>query len=192
MNTSGARPQLDLFRVTDCDNAAGTDGHGPGSRPRTRRSPDASHLAESLETTAQRLEESGDYQILRRLKPRPVLANWSHDDRRPGQKIAIILDTETTGLDHRQHEIIELGMVMFTYTDDGIQDVVGVFDELREPSEPISSEITRITSITDAMVKGRSIDPDAVADFVAPADIARRSGWDLRDNLDERSGAAAM
>ena len=109
--------------------------------------------------------------ILRRLKPRPVLANWSCDYRRPGQKIGIILDTETTGLDHRQHEIIELGMVMFTYTDDGIQDVVGVFDELREPSEPISPEISRITGITDAMVKGRSIDPDAVADFIAPADL---------------------
>ena len=124
-----------------------------------------------METTVQRLEETGDYRILRRLKPRPVLANWSCDDRRPGQKIGIILDTETTGLDHRQHEIIELGMVMFTYTDDGIQDVVGVFDELREPSEPISPEISRITGITDAMVKGRSIDPDAVADFVAPADL---------------------
>ena len=53
-------------------------------------------------------------------------------------------------MDHRQHEIIELGMVMFTYTNDGIQDVVGVFDELRESSERISPEISRIGHHLDA------------------------------------------
>nr|WP_246218024.1 3'-5' exonuclease [Jiella pacifica] len=89
----------------------------------------------------------------------------------PGEKIGIILDTETTGLDYRRHEIIELGMVMFTYGAEGIRDVVGVFDELREPGEPIAPDITRITGITDDMVAGQSIDPAAVADFVAPADL---------------------
>ena len=82
----------------------------------------------------------------------------------PGEKIGIILDTETTGLDYRRHEIIELGMVMFTYGAEGIRDVVGVFDELREPGEPIAPDITRITGITDDMVAGQSIDPAAAHD----------------------------
>ena len=113
---------------------------------------------------------TGNYRVLRKLTPRPLARNWQTGALRPGEKIGIVLDTETTGLDHRRHEIIELGVVMFTYTEEGIRDVVGIFDELREPGEPIAPEITRITGITDEIVTGQSIDPAAVADFIAPAD----------------------
>ena len=62
------------------------------------------------EAAARMLEATGDYRVLRRLQPRPVIVS-----RLPceGEKIAIILDTETTGLDHTRDEVIELGMVAF-------------------------------------------------------------------------------
>lgn len=123
------------------------------------------------EAMARQLEATGNYRVLRRLEPRPVLSGWTPAMKRPGEKIGVILDTETTGLDASIDEIIELGMVMFTYGADGIGDVVSVFSRLREPARPISPQITRITGITDEMVTGKTIDPAEVAAFVAPADL---------------------
>lgn len=121
------------------------------------------------EAMAERLARTGRYRILRQLLPRPVLA--PSPVPRAGQKIGIVLDTETTGLDHGKDEIIELGMVAFHYDEAGIGDVAGVYSALHQPCEPISPEITRITGITDAMVAGQALDLDAVAAFVAPADL---------------------
>lgn len=115
-----------------------------------------------------KLEESGRYRIQRQLVPRPIVENYAVI---PGRSVGIILDTETTGLDHRKDEIIELGMVAFTYDAGGIHDVIAVFSELREPSVEISVEITRITGITQDMVAGRNIDADAVSAFIAGADL---------------------
>ncbi|ALN75320.1 3'-5' exonuclease [Aureimonas sp. AU20] len=126
------------------------------------------------EALAARLEETGRYRVLRKLEPRPVLPNrWPPANRVPGgwPRLGIILDTETTGLDHAEHEVIELGMVAFTYDEAGVRDVVGVFSALQAPSKPITAEITRITGITDEMVAGQHIDLDAVRRFVEPADL---------------------
>lgn len=128
------------------------------------------------------LEDSGNYRVLRRLVPRPVIGRdkLASDDRAKDQKLGLILDTETTGLDHRADEIIELGMVLFSYNNSGIGEVIDVFSALREPAKPISPEITRITGITAEMVLGQSIDPDAVARFIEPADciIAHNAKFD--------------
>jgi DNA polymerase-3 subunit epsilon len=123
----------------------------------------------NFEAAADALEASGQYRILRRLLPRPVVTLRIAI---PGEKLAIIVDTETTGLDHTRDEVFELGMVAFLYNEDGrIGDVVGTFNALREPSIPISSEITRITGITPGMVKGQTINLDAVEDFLQPANL---------------------
>lgn len=121
------------------------------------------------EAMAERLAQTGRYRILRQLLPRPVSADWPLPCA--GQKLGIILDTETTGLDHGKDEIIELGMVAFLYDDLGIGEVVGVYNALHQPSQPISAEIIRITGITDDMVAGQALDLDAIAAFVAPADL---------------------
>jgi DNA polymerase-3 subunit epsilon len=68
------------------------------------------------ETAAGMLEATGDYRVLRRLQPRPVVVSRAP---RQGEGIAIILDTETTGLDHTQDEVIELGIVAFVYDEEG-------------------------------------------------------------------------
>jgi len=130
----------------------------------------AFHLAPAdFESAAHALEASGQYRILRRLQPRPVA---TAREANPRQKLAVIVDTETTGLDHTRDEVIEIGMVAFSYDEDGsIGDVVGTFNALREPSVPITPEITRLTGITSEMVKGHTIELDAVEAFIQPAHL---------------------
>lgn len=89
-----------------------------------------------------------------------------------GEKMGVIADVETTGPDHTKDEIIELGMVKFTYNDEGkLLRVLDTFSELRQPKSPIPAEITRLTGITDDMVAGKSIDIDAVERFISGASI---------------------
>ncbi|MGJ5222372.1 exonuclease domain-containing protein, partial [Bradyrhizobium oligotrophicum] len=98
-------------------------------------------------------------------------------------RTAVLLDTETTGLDHSRDEIIELGMLSFDYTREGrIVGVRSVLSAFHEPSRPISAEVTVLTGITDEMVTGQRIDPDAVSAFVAGAAIviAHNAAFDRR------------
>jgi DNA polymerase-3 subunit epsilon len=130
-----------------------------------------------LEAAAAALDASGDYRVLRRLKPREEIA----EDDGATKKLAIILDVETTGLDQASDEIIELGMLKFSYGSDGrIYRVVDTFSALRQPRIPIPAEITRLTGITADMVAGKSIDADEVDEFVADAVliIAHNAGFD--------------
>ncbi|WAJ28407.1 3'-5' exonuclease [Antarcticirhabdus aurantiaca] len=123
------------------------------------------------EALARRLERTGRFRVLRRLEPRP--AGLPAGSLPPaGMRVGVVLDTETTGLDRRTDEVVEIGMVSFTFDEDfRIHDVVDVFGGLREPSIPMPPEVTRLTGITPEMLAGRSVDARAVADFVAPASI---------------------
>jgi len=72
-------------------------------------------------------------------------------------------------------------MTPFSYGLDG--SVFGVgdsFQGLRQPSEPISPEITAITGITNEMLAGQVIDAEEVAKFAAPVSlvIAHNAAFD--------------
>jgi DNA polymerase-3 subunit epsilon len=164
----GMRGQADLF--LDYDAPQGLIETVPVNEIVIKaRQRSESFKAPDHETAARMLEATGDYRVLRRLQPRPIVVS---SVRRQGEKIAVIVDTETTGLDHTRNEVIELGMVAFTYDEDGrIGDVIGTFNALREPSVPISSEITRLTGITPEMVAGQVLDLEAVERFIAPAEL---------------------
>lgn len=93
----------------------------------------------------------------------------------------LILDTEATGLNHRKDEIIEIGVVAFTFDEAGnIGDVIGVYGGLQQPSVSIPLEITRLTGIVDEIVAGRMIDLHQLRAIVEPADlvIAHNAGFD--------------
>ena len=133
----------------------------------------------ALENMAAALEASGDYRILRRVMPRAISAA----SLSPTDKIGVILDVETTGLDHTKDEVIELGMVRFSYSEtDVVTGVTEAFQAFREPSVPISPEITDLTGITNEMVAGQRIDDAAVEEFVRDAHvvIAHNASFDRK------------
>lgn len=98
-------------------------------------------------------------------------------------KVGIILDTETTGLDPRTDQIIELAMLAFEY--DSRSQVCRVVDRYQcfaDPGRPIPPEVTKLTGISDEMVAGHAIDLEAVERLVASAVIvvAHNAGFDRR------------
>ncbi|MBY4611037.1 3'-5' exonuclease [Rhizobium sp. 9T] len=141
------------------------------------RRPPLEPAGRSDEDMARTLEESGNYRILRKLTARPIASV-----RRPQfSRLGVVLDTETTGLNHRSDEIIEIGAVAFTFADDGtVGDIVGIYGGLQQPSRPIPPEVTRLTGITDSMVEGQVIDIRSLSDLIEPADliIAHNAGFD--------------
>jgi DNA polymerase-3 subunit epsilon len=97
--------------------------------------------------------------------------------------LALFVDVETTGLDYQSDEIIELAMVPFTYGPDGtIFEVKEQFQRFQQPTKPISSEITRLTGITNEMVQAQSINPKEVEAFAESAVlvIAHNANFDRR------------
>lgn len=72
----------------------------------------------------------------------------------------VVFDCETTGLDCRLNEIIEIGAVKIR---DGL--IKDQFQTFMHPSESIPDEITKLTSITNEMVENAPCSNDAILDF---------------------------
>ena len=133
----------------------------------------------SLAAMAEALSRSTDYRVLRRLVPRTAFTPSVGQSTKTG----VLLDTETTGLDPRKDEVIELGMVKFDYLPDGrVVGVRDVFSSFNEPSVAIPTEVTALTGITDEMVAGQRIDEAVVSAFVEDAVIviAHNAGFDRK------------
>lgn len=114
------------------------------------------------------LESTGDFKVLRKLNPPKHYNPPDETDT----KLAIYLDLETTGLNYKENEIIEIGLIPFEYSVDGrIFKVHDAFNQFQEPLDPIPDEITKITGITNNMVRGRQIDKESVKNIVEPASI---------------------
>lgn len=138
-----------------------------------------SHSPEELEAMANHLQNSGDYRVQRRLRPRSNMPV----PRDIELKSALFLDVETTGLDHGNNEIIELAMVPFRYGQDGnIYEIGEPLQRFQQPARPISPEITRLTGITDEMVAGQSIDAAEIENFASDAVliVAHNANFDRR------------
>jgi len=130
--------------------------------------PDIVVLKQPLDNIASVLESTGEYRVLRRLGPFVD----SVDQPTEPTFIGLIVDTETTGIDHKRDEVIELGMIQFEYGASGrVYRVLQTLNQLQEPQKPIPPEITRITGITDADVAGQRIDDVAVQAMVADAAV---------------------
>lgn len=134
----------------------------------------------SHEDLVETLEATGDFRVLRRLRSRTHFHELDDSET----KLAIFLDLETTGLNPEKNEIIELAMVPFDYSSDGrIFEVHEAFNQFQEPkSGTIPTEITRITGITDEMVRGKNIDAAKVTEIAAPAAliIAHNASFDRK------------
>lgn len=114
------------------------------------------------------LTATGDYKVIRRLKP----VDRYHDDSGAEKQVGLYLDAEATGLNPDTDKIIELALVPFEYDAEGrIYRILPAYNALQDPGVPISAFITRITGITDEMVAGQAIDLDEVARFLARASL---------------------
>ncbi len=134
-------------------------------------------MTDDLEAMADALAATGNYRVLRRLEARQIV---TPADGQP-TKLAIFLDTETTGLNPQQDEVIEIALVPFTYGADGrIYEILPPFEALQQPSKPLPLEIIELTGLTDEMLAGQTIDTAALAAAAAPAAliIAHNAGFD--------------
>lgn len=79
-----------------------------------------------------------------------------------------VLDTETTGLDWRRHQIIEIAVARVLVDAAGrIVSIERTGSSLIDPGHPLSPEISELTGLTDAMVAGKSINGEQLAAFLA-------------------------
>ncbi len=133
------------------------------------------------EKIAQELDNTKDYRALRRLQERDQYEEIQAD--KTNIRRGLYIDVETTGLNHDQDEVIELAMIPFRFTRDGrLLDLSPAFDQLQEPRNPISAEITALTGITNEMVRGKKIDAALVKKIASSADlvIAHNAGFDRK------------
>lgn len=82
---------------------------------------------------------------------------------------ASVLDVETTGLDNRTDEVVELGIVLFEF-DRFTGQVLGIVEEysaLRDPGRPIPPGATQAHGITDADVRGQRLDDEKVRSLLS-------------------------
>lgn len=129
---------------------------------------DTTAVTETLDSIASVLEGTGEYRVLRRVRP---FVEYVDPPNEP-TFIGLILDTETTGIDHARDEVIELGIIKFEYGASGrVYRVLETLNQLHQPSKPIPSEVTRLTGITDADVAGQRIDDAAVRAMAADAAV---------------------
>jgi DNA polymerase-3 subunit epsilon len=132
------------------------------------------------ETLATQLAAHPDYRVLRRLDTAPERPRLTG----PTVRRAAIVDTETTGTDASVDKVIELAVVVFEYchATGAVGGVLGSYDGLEDPGAPIPPSSTAIHGITDAMVAGRRIDDQAVAQLLEGVGlvIAHNAGFDRK------------
>lgn len=100
----------------------------------------------------------------------------------PSTQIAL-LDTETTGLNTSNDEIIELGYLIIEIDDEGrFYDVVKRFNQLQQPSKPLPPEITEVTGLRDEDLEGHSIDWSEVESDLDNVSliVAHNAGFDRK------------
>ena len=90
----------------------------------------------------------------------------------------VVFDIETTGLSNRNCKIIEIGAVKIK-----CGEIIDKIDFFVDPETPIPPEITKLTSITDEMVKGQIKEKEAIEKFLEFAGdrllIAHNANFDI-------------
>lgn len=121
-----------------------------------------------LKQLATILNESNKYRVIERYQ-KPECYNV---EDRSDKLIGVFLDIEATGLSYATDKLIELGMVKFEYTVDGrIFRLLDEFNGYQDPDIPIPQTITKLTGITDAMVKDHRINAVDIASYLHDVDI---------------------
>jgi DNA polymerase-3 subunit epsilon len=134
---------------------------------RRLKMPDNKTANTELEACASKLEASSNYRVLRKVAE-PQKANISKSDQ---LRYAMIIDTETTGLDLREDEVIELGFILIAYQDAQPLKIVDFGNEMREPCRRIPKIVQELTGITPEMVKGKRVSKKKILNALDLANI---------------------
>ncbi|MBR6220126.1 MAG: PolC-type DNA polymerase III [Clostridia bacterium] len=90
----------------------------------------------------------------------------------------VVLDVETTGLNTRADEIIEIGAVRI---ENGVE--VAEFSELINPGRPVPDRVVEITGITSAMLRDKRALMDVMPEFAKFCEgavlVAHNAGFDM-------------
>lgn len=105
-----------------------------------------------------------------------------------GERIAAVVDTETTGLDPTNDRIIEIAIQRMIF--DGEKRIVEIERArswLEDPQRPLSADISRLTGLVDHDLSGQRFDDEAILEMVGTSDfvIAHNAAFD-RPFLDQR------
>ncbi len=118
-----------------------------------------------LEEAVALLQNHPDYRVLHRVRIADDHVFAQNTTGEPCKRLAVI-DTETTGLNPDAGDrIIDIAIATCEYGRDSgkLYRVVSRYESLEDPEAPLSPEITRLTGITDEMVRGHHIDEDELA-----------------------------
>jgi len=94
--------------------------------------------------------------------------------------IAGCIDVETTGLSAYSDEIVELALVLFSYDEDTIIEIVDSYCGLREPHCEISSDVYNVHGLSMSDLAGQSLDTVRIKKMIEQADflIAHNASFD--------------
>jgi len=123
----------------------------------------------NFDEMADKLSAHPDFKVKRRLVP---ILDFGPGSGAPTKRV-LILDTETTGLDWRAENIIELAMLSVDVDMQTGQPVgvVEVYEDFEDPGRPIPAEIVKLTGITTQDVKGQKLNEAKIIDMVQRADL---------------------
>ncbi|MAW91356.1 MAG: DNA polymerase III subunit epsilon [Altererythrobacter sp.] len=135
--------------------------------------------AEDGEVLARRLELLAGYRVLRAL---------DHDvgvERLPcavaGERVAAVIDCETTGLDVAADRMIEFAAQRFLFGPDGrVRAVERVQSWREDPGGPLPERLVRLTGLTDADLHAHHFDDAAIVALLESVDliIAHNAAFD--------------
>lgn len=122
----------------------------------------------TTEELVAKLEESGEFRILRRLTEVVEYAAPTGASTRTG----VYLDTETTGFDADNDKIIELGLLTFEFDTGGAIYRLGEgVSMLEDPGVPLSPEVSAITQLTDEELAGERIVDEEVEELLEGVEL---------------------
>ena len=140
---------------------------------------------DQFERAAQFLASSEDFRVLRKLGPVTAFHPLRPD---AACRVGVAVDVETTGLDSTTDKIIELAVQRFRYDGDGRIVEVGRPRVWREdPDRELDPRITKLTGLTDELLKGQASDEEMACEILSSADliVAHNAAFD-RPFVDKR------
>jgi DNA polymerase-3 subunit epsilon len=129
---------------------------------------------------AKKLEESPDHKVLRRFFPVDEYAPPDESVKR----LALVFDTETTGLDYQTDEIFEIGFVLAEYNPKTgvVYRVIERYSGFDDPGFPLPDVIVALTGVKTEEIVGKSFDHDRIRAAIAKTDIviAQNAAFDRK------------